>query len=187
MRYLLNVDTVSSLIVPNQRQQISPEMRFTCNGNITKWIIGAEYGEDGNLYPELQIWRNAGDETYRKINGTFIELQTSVSNRIYEYEDFSPIPVKSGDILGIFVPFSTSSRLRLISETAGSPAQHYIFTDVSASSSPYDEIDLEQDSVTRGTYHPLVSVEFGESLASLHIYTKMILFFFSSESPSLIS
>ncbi|CAI8024209.1 hypothetical protein GBAR_LOCUS14077 [Geodia barretti] len=54
MRYLLNVDTVSSLIAPSQRQQISPEMRFTCDGNITKWIIGAEYGEDGNLYPELQ-------------------------------------------------------------------------------------------------------------------------------------
>ena len=139
-------------------------MRFTCDGNITKWIIGAEYDEDDNLYPELQVWRNAGDETYRKINGIFIELQTSVSSRIYEYEDFSPIPVKSGDILGIFLPFFTSSRLRLASELASSPAQHYIFTGVTASSSPYDETDLEQDSVTRGAYHPLVSVEFGEAL-----------------------
>ena len=170
MRYLLDVDSVSSLIFLSQRQQISPEMRFTCDGNITKWIIGADYDydENGNLYPELQIWRNAGDETYRKINGTFIELQTPVSSRIYEYEDFSPIPVKSGDILGIFLPFFTSSRLRLTSEITDSPAQHYILTDVSVSSSPYDEIDLEGGSVMTGAYHPLVSVEFGESLASLH-------------------
>ena len=162
MRYVLNVDSVSSLVFSGQRQQISPEMRFTCDGNITKWIIGADYDENGNLYPELQIWRNTGDETYRKINGTFIELQTQVSSKIYEYEDFSPIPVKSGDILGIFLPFSTSSRLRLASELADSPAQHFLFTGVTVSSSPYDEIDLEGGSVTRGAYHPLVSVEFGE-------------------------
>ena len=170
MRLFLNLDSVSLPIIlsPSQRQQISPEMRFTCDGNITKWIIGADYDEDVNFYPELQIWRNAGDETYRKINGTFIELQTSLSSRIYEYEDFSPIPVKSGDILGIFLPFFTSSRLRLTSELADSPAQYYLLTDVSVSSSPYDEIDLEQGSVMTGAYHPLVSVEFGESLASLH-------------------
>ena len=162
MRYVLNVDSVSSLISLSHRQQISPEMRFTCDGNITKWIIGANYDENRNLYPELQIWRNTGNETYRKINGTFIELQTPVSSRFYEYEDFSPIPVKSGDILGIFLPFFTSSKLRLTSEIADSPAQYYLFTDVTASSSPYDEIDLEGGSVTRGAYHPLVSVEFGE-------------------------
>ena len=87
-----------------------------------------------------------------------------MASRIYEYADFSPIPVKSGDILGIFLPRFSSSKLRLLSELADSPAQHYLLTDVSASSSPYDEIDLEQDSVTRGAYGPLVSVEFGESI-----------------------
>ena len=163
MRYVLNVDSVSSLVFSSQRQQISPEMRFTCDGNITKWIIGADYDEDVNFYPELQIWRNAGDETYRKINGTFIELQTSVSSRIYEYEDFSPIPVKSGDILGIFLPPHSSSRIRLRSELADSPAQFY-FSLQSVSSSPFDEIDLEQDSVVSGPYHPLVSVAFGEAI-----------------------
>ena len=169
MRLSLNLESASlPIISPSQRQQISPEMRFTCDGNITKWIIGAEYDNRDNLYPELQIWRNAGNETYRKINGTFLEIEASVSSRIYEYEDFSPIPVKSGDILGIFLPTFRSSRLRLLSESADSPAQHYIFTGVSASSSPYDEIDLEQDSVTRGAYHPLVYVEFGKSLASVN-------------------
>ncbi|CAI8024639.1 hypothetical protein GBAR_LOCUS14308, partial [Geodia barretti] len=101
MRLFLNLDSVSPIIYTVQRQQISPEMRFICDGNITKWIIGADHGTNDILYPELQIWRKAGDETYEKISGTFIEAPTLVNTRIYEYDNFSPIPVKSGDILGI--------------------------------------------------------------------------------------
>ena len=56
MRYVLKLDTLStSLWITSQRQQISPEMRFTCDGMITKWIVGAEFDSSNNLYPELQI------------------------------------------------------------------------------------------------------------------------------------
>ena len=146
----------------SQRQQISPEMRFTCDGNITKWIIGADYGENDNLNPELQIWRKAGNETYEKISGTFIEAPTSVNTRIYEYDNFSPIPVKSGDILGIFLPRHASSRLRLISEDTNTPIQYRRFTDDFATVSPHNVFDIGNQFVTTSSYHPLVSVEFGK-------------------------
>jgi hypothetical protein len=171
MRLSLNRDSVSlPTITPSQRQQISPEMRFTCDGNITKWIIGADYdnryGENDNLYPELQIWRKDGDETYEKISGTFIEAPTLVNTRIYEYDNFSPIPVKSGDILGIFIPRLFISRLRLISEDTNSPTQYYQFTDESATVSPHNVFDIGNQFVITSSYHPLVSVEFVRSPTS---------------------
>ena len=57
MGYNINVDTLSHLINPDERQQISPEMRFTCDGMITNgsleltvlWkvicILNFKYGE----------------------------------------------------------------------------------------------------------------------------------------------
>ena len=165
MRLSLNLDSVSLPIVStSQRQQISPEMRFTCDGNITKWIIGAGYDLNGNFYPELQIWRKAGNETYEKISGTFIEAPTLVNTRIYEYDNFSPIPVKSGDILGIFLPRGFFSRLRLLSEDTNTPTQYYRFTATFATVSPYNVLDIGNQFVLTSSYHPLVSVEFGKHL-----------------------
>ncbi|CAI8038732.1 hypothetical protein GBAR_LOCUS21585, partial [Geodia barretti] len=99
MRLSLNLDSVSPIMYTSQRQQVSPETRFTCDGNITKWIIGADYGGNDILYPELQVWRKAGDETYEKISGTFIQAPTSVNTRIYEYEDFPQFQLSLEDIL----------------------------------------------------------------------------------------
>ena len=71
---------------------------------ITKWIVGADWDSRDSLYPELQVWRNIGNDVYQKINGTFINIEAENSNRIYEYNNFSPIPFLAGDILGVFVP-----------------------------------------------------------------------------------
>ena len=163
MRYVLDLDTLPSLGITSQRQQISPEMRFTCDGMITKWIVGAEFDSRDNLYPELQIWRNTGDTKYEKINGTLIEFQTSSSSKVYEYEDFPPIPVKSGDILGIFLPGEGDSRLRLRSESSGGPTQYFLTT-TGATSSSHDEIDIVDENVVTASYHPLVTVEFGKTI-----------------------
>ena len=158
MRYLLGVNSVAGLILTSERQQITPEMKFTCDGVITRWIIGANFNREETLYPEIEVWRNIGNGTYKKINGMLIEFQTSVTRSIYEYDGFTPVPVKSGDILGIFVPRYSSSRLHLLSETATRPTHYYLSTE----SSVYNEIDIQQSDVTKGTYHPLLSVEFGK-------------------------
>ena len=109
------------------------------------------------------------NDTYQKINGTFLEFADSSSNRIYEYDNFSPIPFQAGDILGVFIPRTSLSRLRLLSENTNSPTNYYLTTGGSVSKSPHDMIDIQNTPmVMSGTYHPLVSVEIGEASLSLY-------------------
>ena len=167
MRLLLNLDGVNSPTFTERRQQITPDMRFTCDGMITKWIIGARWGSGGDktLYPELQIWRNIGNDTYQKISGTFITSPTENADRTYEYDDFSPIPVQTGDILGAFIPRISITRLSLFSENHNVPINYFLEIDNSVTESPYDMIDIQtMPSVRQLGYHPLVTVEIGKKI-----------------------
>ena len=160
MRLLRRLDTVNNYYnYLEQRQQITPDIRFTCDGMITKWIIGA-YMAGGSFNPELQVWRSIGNDVYQKINGTFIDVTTSRPNRIYEYSNFSPIPFQAGDILGVFIPRHISSNLALLFENTNSPTNYYLTTGSTVSESPYDMMDIS--SVMSQGYHPLVSVEIGK-------------------------
>ena len=57
MKLLLGLESFGAAVVTQERQQITPHMTFTCDGVITKWIIGAEWSHDSDdtLYPELQL------------------------------------------------------------------------------------------------------------------------------------
>ena len=161
MRLLLGLDRVGGIADLSRRQQITPDIRFTCDGMITKWIIGADWNISESLYPEVQIWRSSGNDMYRKINGTLIEVETESENQIYEYDNFPPIPFQAGDILGVFIPPDVGSKLRLRAESGYGPTNYYIPTTHSDTVSPYDSIDLQQDTpqVSSSVYHPLVTVE----------------------------
>ena len=164
MRNLLNLGLTSPLVYIDHdlRQQISPEMNFTCDGIITKWIIGAAFFMNQDLYPEFQIWRNVRDRVYTKIHNTSkFQFSPSLSDGTYVFDFFAPIPVRSGDILGILIPPGASSKLRLQSEPATISTQYFITTD--DTDTHYDEIDIDQSSpsVSSSLYLPLVTVEFG--------------------------
>ena len=168
IRLLLGVDRNYGITSRNGRQQISPEMKITCNGMITKWIIGADWTSSVSafLYPELQVWRKIVNDTYVKISGTYIFVPfNNAPNRIYEYTKFAPIRVEAGDILGIFIPPHTPSRLRLRSErdNSNNPKVYYHFT-ASSVTSTYDEIDLgnNESSMSTASYYPMVSLEIGK-------------------------
>ena len=158
MYTLVGLGEVGRLIGSNICQQITPNITFTCDGWITKWIIGALWGKNAMLFPELQIWRNDGNNTYRKINGTFISVETRNASSIYEYSNFSSIPFQAGDILGAFVPQVGLTKLRLRSEGNRGHLNYYINTSEDATESPYDSIDLSGP-LSKAIYHPLVSVE----------------------------
>ena len=164
MRLLLGLDSVGMHIDTEKRQQITPDIRFTCDGMITKWIVGADWIRGGDSYPELQIWRSSGNDMYQKINGTFLVIDTESEDQVYEYDDFAPIPVQVGDILGVFVPHNGDSKLRLQAESEHGPTNYYIRIDNSGTVSPYGSIDLQQDTpqVSSSVYHPLVTVEIGK-------------------------
>ena len=174
MRLLLGLDSVGSGINTGRRQQITPDIRFTCDGMITKWIVGANWVSDKSLYPELQIWRSSGNGMYQKINGTLIDVETESEERVYEYDNFAPIPVQAGDILGVFAPHNANTQLRLRAEQGHGHTNYYISTFNSDTVSPYDSIDLQQDTpqVLSSLYHPLVTVEISKhSTTCLMIHT----------------
>ena len=163
MRILRGLETVGRATNRPQRQQITPDIKFTCDGMITKWIVGADWDSSDSLYPELQVWRNIGNDTYQKRNGTVITIPSVSSNRIYEYDNFSPIPFQAGDILGVFLPRDRDARLRLWSENTDSPTNYYLATVNSDSESPFDTIDIQSTQLLISqAYHPLVSVEIGK-------------------------
>ena len=163
MRILLELDTVGNHRTTQRRQQITPDMKFTCNGLITKWIVGADWHQNDNLFPELQVWRNVVNNTYQKVNGTFLDIKTEKGNRIYEYEDFSPIPVQVGDVLGAFIPRNDRSRLRLLSERDSDPTSYYLQTEDDDTVSPFNTIDIESTpSLRSDVNYPLVTVEISE-------------------------
>ena len=185
MRILLGLDTVGDVATTERRLQITPDMKFTCDGMITKWIIGAGWrNNDVNLYPELQVWRNSGNDIYQKINGTFITVQTRSEDQIYEYSNFPPIPFQSGDVLGVFIPRDSRSKLRLISEGGHGPTNYYITTE---SVSAYENIDLQHNTpqVLSAVYHALVTVEISENEIRIYIALSLTnILFFSYETFS---
>ena len=167
MRLLLKLDSVGNRIKPDQRQQITPDMRFTCDGMITKWIIGADWGSGPmeTLYPELQLWRSNGSNVYQKINTILIRNSTRSPNRIYEYNT-PPIPFQAGDILGVFIPKDGDSRIKLIAESGSSPTNYYITQTQGVMVSSYSSINiLNTPLVTSANYRPLVTVEIGKKRA----------------------
>ena len=161
VRSLLGLEGVGIAVTCHRRQQITPDINFTCDGMITKWIVGGHWSNGGDLYPELQVWRNIGNDVYQKINGTFINITTESSNRIYEFDNFSPIPFLAGDILGVFIPRNRDSKLRLRAEADDGPINYYLHTLNNATVSPYGTIDIESNMppYTIGTYRPLVTIE----------------------------
>ena len=161
MEYVLDSSSfISTITSIDKRQQISPDMKFTCDGFITKWTILAQYGADFQ-YPELQIWSIDNSSVYEKISGVSITIPIRQLSGVYEFDNFPPIAVKSGDILGIYIPDSSSSRLQLLSDTTNTAIQYYIPIDPS-SPSTYDVIDIWGNNVTTSAYQPFISAEFGE-------------------------
>ena len=102
-------------------------------------------------------------------------MEKENSNRIYEYEDFPPIPIKADDILGIFSPRSNFSRLRLRSERGYGPTNYYIRTSENAAESPYDTIDIDNTPSLRSLdYNILVTVKISE-LCAVHAAMPIIM------------
>ena len=167
MRIVLELETVGDRDFLNSRQQITPDINFTCDGLITKWILGGRWPNNNNSYPELQVWRKVGNGVYHKMNGTVIDISMRSSTRIYEYENFSPIPVLAGDILGVFQPHNGISQLGLWSERDNGPLTYYLPTDGTATESPFSFIDLQNmsmSSLSSQIYYPLVTVEMSKLL-----------------------
>lgn len=166
MNALLTVNTgnIGRKTVFPQHQAIFPNARFTCSGQVVKWIMGATYlnVRDRVNFPELQIWRPTGSTTYQKLNGTSIEAKVEEDSGIYEFIVDPPLPFQPGDILGVFQPSLEESRLLVDYNALGVSVNYRLSLNSNQVEPAHTFIDINVGGWQMGQALPLVSVEIGE-------------------------
>ena len=105
-----------------RRQYIYPEMKFLCNGSVTKWIYGAidQNRSTGDL-PELQIWHQTGSNSYNKQGSSLVTANISIAPNVYEYYPVTPLEFQEGDIFGVHISDDNNSQLCLYEQRESGP------------------------------------------------------------------
>ena len=108
---------------PGQRRQyIYPEMKFSCNGSVTKWIYGAvDQNKATEDLPELQIWRQTGSNSYNKQGSSLVTVNSTGNLNVHEYYPATPLEFQEGDIFGVHVPRDEDSKLFLYEQENSGP------------------------------------------------------------------
>ena len=148
----------------DRRQWIMPSISFTCNGSVTKWIVGALWDNTGNdrTRPELQIWRMASTQpnTYFKVGGTLLSVNEEM-DEVYEVSPTDPLELQSGDILGLYQPQASQTRLIVYFDTNSGPNNYYIRNQ----KTPLDSFTITGSGISTQNASPLIAV--GEYIHSL--------------------
>ena len=150
-----DLDTLDS------RQVLIPDINFTCNGTITRWIIGARWEGLSPAHTELQIWRRNSnmENTYTKVNATTLMIGSESSSEVYEYVLETPLAFKEGDILGYFQP--PSSELSLYLEDSRRLTTYFTSDMDFNTPASGDNFVLDVASVNIGTRYPVIAVTTG--------------------------
>ena len=134
-------------------QFLYPEMIFSCNGSVTKWIFGADDRGD-QYHPELQIWRQLGPNSYTKIGSSSVNAGTMIGTNLYEFIPQTPLDFKEGDIFGAFIPLGVTNEGLVLNEQKGSGPIN-IRTDLTSPPSTLHSISFSY----ANNDFPLVTVE----------------------------
>ena len=106
----------------DRRQYIYPEMKFTCNGSVTKWIYGAiDQNRAAGDLPELQIWHQTGPNSYNKQGSSLVTTNLTGNSNVHEYYPVTPLEFQEGDIFGVHIPQDSSSQLWLYQQRESGP------------------------------------------------------------------
>ena len=132
----------------NNIQRFFPDIGFTCNGNITHIIIGAE-NQKGTKLPQIRFWRLSEEGEYEQ-TGTNYSLVYNDANdpsttNLRWYNLSQPIQVQNGDTLGIYQPGKMNSDLTLNFQVNSGPPNY----------------NVNGNLINQNRY-PLVSVIFGK-------------------------
>ena len=104
------------MVTKKKEQRLFPDITFTCNGTITKWIVGACNADSNNSdNTQLQIWRRGGSSntTYNKIGVSLLIPNETSHPNVHEYISNPPLEFQEGDILGVYQPDDTNNQLNL--------------------------------------------------------------------------
>ena len=108
----------SQLSSDSDRVRIFPEIKFGCNGIITRATFAAEskrlLASHTQMWPELQIWSVSSTGFYNQRNRATLEGARATSDlNVYEKSFNPPLSFRSGDTLGVYFPPEGSTPLQL--------------------------------------------------------------------------
>ena len=95
---------INGVVSRPRERLLFPGIQFTCDGLITKWIVGAQTRTSGTRMPELQIWRNSGGNIVTKINSSVLIPNELGNSSVHEYTPVHPLMFQDGDMLGVYQP-----------------------------------------------------------------------------------
>ena len=156
----------TDLDTADSRQVLIPDISFTCNGTITRWIFGAKWEGQSPAHTELQIWRKISTtgNTYIKVDGTIIIVGTQSSSEVYEYILETPLAFKEGDILGYFQPISNRSGINMYLEDSERLTTYYTSSGVNDLEPPVSGSLFSLNTARVGTRYPVLAVRTGTKL-----------------------
>jgi len=164
-REAVEAAAINTLVIRDKQQHIIPNINFTCDGAITKWIVDGEWNDGGmrDWYPDLQIWRSTGTNMFTKVGNTTLRVEGgSDTVTYYEYNLTTPLNFQAGDVFGIFQPDKGKNRLRMNFQSGVGPRNYYETLDNN------DIVEPPTDMFSLGTVFqndlPLITVEICESL-----------------------
>ena len=137
-----------------------PQIAFSCNGTVIKWIYGANYRSSNTATPQLQVWRRTSNG-YTLIGNNTVDATAGNASNLYEFIPQTPLKFQEGDIFGVYIPEISISKLRLFEQRLSGP--NNLRQDANAPLSTLD-LMLEMDSVNN---FPLVTVEISKPCFSL--------------------
>ena len=149
----LNINEVLTI---QREQRLFPDITFTCNGSITKWIVGAggdiDSGERHNS--QIQLWRRGASNDYHRVGASILTLNQTSHPDVHEYTPNPPLEFQEGDILGVYQPNNDDNVLQLYYQEYTGPF-NYLMT---YNTNPPPPSSLALVTPTTQLYYPLVSV-----------------------------
>ena len=95
---------------------------FSCSGIMTGILFVGLYrtGDDREDYPEIQLFRNTGGDTYIKQASEEMQLTAGVfsPDGVLQYNLTTPMSFQSGDKLGVYQPAKDVSIVRVYYRSA---------------------------------------------------------------------
>ena len=128
-----------------------PGDSFNCSGNMTGLLFVGTYrtGKDRNMYPEIQIYRNTGGNTYTR-QGSSQEIRLAKGDfspdGVLQYNLTTPISFQSGDVLGVYQPDQSVSVVRVYyRQLQGTTVNIYRNSDSPMSSINFNDLSCVKD------------------------------------------
>ena len=144
---------VTDVLGPTNTVRGFSDIRFTCDGIITKWIVGIN-DVTGNTLPNIQLLRS--DMTVITSLTVDTNNGTSTDTNVYEFTSLLNMEVKIGDILVV-----NSTDIPVYYQQFNGPQNYMI-------DSSNTLIEVEENN------YPLISVEVGKLIFTNIIYQRVL-------------